>query len=158
MHVVVITPAETMEAVRSYPSIAISLSRTDSGSASALFFSRLAQRSLRLQPTCSRSRLNDPLRRRLQQLRCLYCCFGCYRVERTSSRAGQTPAEKHRLPRRTPDCELQIVCHVTKHAATYGCSHSLCAIRDLKLFHNIIDMMSNGVVTDMKRRRDFFIG
>src|ERR1017187_1705980 len=101
MHVVVITPAETMEAVRSYPSIAISLPRTDSGSASALFFSRLAQRSLRLQPTCSRSRLNDPLRRRLQQLRCLYCCFGCYRVERTSSRAGQTPAEKHRLSRRT---------------------------------------------------------
>ena len=35
----------------------------------------------------------DPLHRRLRQLRCLRCRFDCYRVERTSSRAGVAPAE-----------------------------------------------------------------
>jgi len=34
----------------------------------------------------------DPLHRRLRQLRYLHRCFDCYRVERTSSRAGLTPA------------------------------------------------------------------
>src|SRR5262249_12724029 len=41
--------------------------------------------------------LNDPFHRRLRQLRCLHCRFDCYRVERTSSRAGVTPAEVQRL-------------------------------------------------------------
>ena len=41
--------------------------------------------------------LNDPLHRKLRQLRCLRCRFDCYRVERTSSRAGVTPAEVQRL-------------------------------------------------------------
>jgi hypothetical protein len=41
--------------------------------------------------------LNDPFHRRLQRFRCLYRRFGCYRVERTSSRAGLSPAEKHHL-------------------------------------------------------------
>src|SRR5437879_13041284 len=36
---------------------------------------------------------SDPLHRKLRQLRCLRCRFDCYRVERTSSRAGVTPAE-----------------------------------------------------------------
>ena len=45
--------------------------------------------------------LNDPFHRRLRQLRCLYCRFDCYRVERTSSRAGVSPAEVQRLSRRT---------------------------------------------------------
>src|ERR1035437_939279 len=45
--------------------------------------------------------LNDPLHRKLRQLRCLRCRFGCYRVERTSSRAGVAPAEVQRLSRRT---------------------------------------------------------
>ena len=45
--------------------------------------------------------LNDPLHRKLRQLRCLRCRFDCYRVERTSSRAGVTPAEVQRLSRRT---------------------------------------------------------
>src|SRR5207245_7081133 len=40
---------------------------------------------------------SDPLHRRLRQLRCLCCRFDCYRVERTSSRAGVTPAEVQRL-------------------------------------------------------------
>jgi hypothetical protein len=39
----------------------------------------------------------DPLHQRLQQSRCLHCCSDCYRVERTSSRAGLTPAVDHRL-------------------------------------------------------------
>src|SRR4029077_13443560 len=33
----------------------------------------------------------DPLRQRLQQSRCLHRCSDCYRVERTSSRAGIPP-------------------------------------------------------------------
>jgi hypothetical protein len=36
--------------------------------------------------------LSDPLHRRLQQLRFLHYCSDCYRVERTSSRAGIAPA------------------------------------------------------------------
>ncbi len=41
--------------------------------------------------------LNDPFHRKLRQLRCLRCRLDCYRVERTSSRAGFTPAEVQRL-------------------------------------------------------------
>src|ERR1039458_4230458 len=40
---------------------------------------------------------SDPLYRKLRQLRCLRCRFDCYRVERTSSRAGVAPAEVQRL-------------------------------------------------------------
>ena len=40
---------------------------------------------------------NDPFHRKLRQLRCLHCRFDCYRVERTSSRAGVAPAEVQRL-------------------------------------------------------------
>src|SRR5713226_4694974 len=40
---------------------------------------------------------SDPLHRKLRQLRCLRCRFDCYRVERTSSRAGVSPAEVQRL-------------------------------------------------------------
>ena len=40
---------------------------------------------------------SDPLHRRLRQLRCLRRRFDCYRVERTSSRAGVAPAEHQRL-------------------------------------------------------------
>src|SRR5205814_2343853 len=43
----------------------------------------------------------DPLHRKLRQLRCLRCRVDCYRVERTSSRAGVSPAEVQRLSRRT---------------------------------------------------------
>src|SRR5229473_6989424 len=49
------------------------------------------QRSLTLRPTRSPSRLCDPLHQRLQQSRCLHRCSDCYRVERTSSRAGIPP-------------------------------------------------------------------
>ena len=34
---------------------------------------------------------SDSLHQRLQQFRCLHCCSDCYRVERTSSRAGIPP-------------------------------------------------------------------
>jgi hypothetical protein len=44
---------------------------------------------------------SDPLYRELRQLRCLCCRLDCYRVERTSSRAGVAPAEVQRLSRRT---------------------------------------------------------
>src|SRR5262252_6001454 len=45
---------------------------------------------------------SDPLHRKLRPLRSLCSRFGCYRVERTSSRAGVAPAEVQRLSRRTP--------------------------------------------------------
>ena len=51
--------------------------------------------------------LSDPLHRRLQQLRYLHCCSDCYRVERTSSRAGLSPAVDQRLSRRTVIAWLQ---------------------------------------------------
>src|SRR5208282_1727532 len=44
---------------------------------------------------------SDPFHRKLRQLCCLRCRFDCYRVERTSSRAGVAPAEVQRLSRRT---------------------------------------------------------
>ena len=40
---------------------------------------------------------SDPFHRELRQLCCLRRRFDCYRVERTSSRAGVTPAEVQRL-------------------------------------------------------------
>ena len=49
----------------------------------------------------SPSRLSDPLHQRLRRLRFLYRRADCYRVERTSSRAGLAPAEDLRLSRRT---------------------------------------------------------
>src|SRR5215475_12030468 len=77
--------------VRSYDSINFSLPRNRGGSAPALVVSRPAQRSLTLRPACLPSRFNDLLHQRLQQSRCLHCCSDCYRVERTSSRAGLLP-------------------------------------------------------------------
>ena len=44
---------------------------------------------------------SDSLHQRLQQFSCLHCCSDCYRVERTSSRAGLSPAVDHHLSRRT---------------------------------------------------------
>src|ERR1700730_6094853 len=71
--------------------------RNRGGSAPASLFSGPAYRSLTLRPTRSPSHLRDPLHQRLQQSRCLHCCSDCYRVERTSSRAGLTPAVDHHL-------------------------------------------------------------
>jgi hypothetical protein len=65
--------------------------RNRGGSAPASLFSGPAQRSLTLRPARSPSRLSDPLHQRLQRSRCLHRCSDCYRVERTSSRAGIPP-------------------------------------------------------------------
>jgi hypothetical protein len=46
--------------------------------------------------------LRDPFHRRLRRLRYLHRRSDCYRVERTSSRAGLSPAVDQRLSRRTP--------------------------------------------------------
>src|SRR5271168_1377389 len=95
------TPAGRMELIRSYDSTRFGLPRNRGGSAPASLFSGPAQRLLTLRPACSPSRLCDPLHRRLQQLRCLRCCFDCYRVERTSSRAGIHPLWTITFSRRT---------------------------------------------------------
>ena len=91
LHAVANTPAGRMEFVRSYHSLRFGLPHNRGGSAPALVFSRPAQRSLTLRPACSPSRHSDPLHQRLQQSRCLHRCSDCYRVERTSSRAGIPP-------------------------------------------------------------------
>jgi hypothetical protein len=91
LHAVANTPAGLMEFVRSYHSTNFGLPSNRDGSAPALRFSRPAQRLLTLRPACSPGRLRDPLHQRLQQSRCLHCCSDCYRVERTSSRAGLPP-------------------------------------------------------------------
>src|SRR5215472_8238685 len=44
---------------------------------------------------------SNPFHRKLRQLRYLRRRFDCYRVERTSSRAGVPPSEVQRLSRRT---------------------------------------------------------
>jgi hypothetical protein len=44
---------------------------------------------------------SDSLHQRLQQSRCLPCCSDCYRVERTSSRAGIPPLWTTAFSRRT---------------------------------------------------------
>lgn len=59
-----------------------SLPRFSGGSASALRFSRPAQRSLHVTACILAKSLNDPLHRRLQPFRCLHDCFDCYRLER----------------------------------------------------------------------------
>src|ERR1700719_1084610 len=97
LHAVANTPAGPMKPVRSYCSIGVDLPRPKGGSAPASPVSRPAQRSLALRPACSPSRLCDPLHRRLQRLRYLYHCFGCYRAERTSSREGLPPSVDQRL-------------------------------------------------------------
>ena len=91
MYAVANTPAGLMEFVRSYDSVSFGLPSIVGGSAPASPFSGPAQRLLVLRPACSPGRLCDPLHQRLQQSRCLHCCSDCYRVERTSSRAGIPP-------------------------------------------------------------------
>ena len=91
LHAVANTPAGRMELIRSYDPILFGLPSNPGGSAPALLVSGPAQRSLTLRPARSPSRHSDPLHQRLQQFRCLHCCSDCYRVERTSSRAGIPP-------------------------------------------------------------------
>ena len=51
--------------------------------------------------------LCDPLHRRLRRLCCLHRRSDCYRVERSSSRTGLSPAVVQRLSRRTVIAWLQ---------------------------------------------------
>ena len=57
----------------------------------------------------------DPLYRKLRQTRCLRRRFDCYRVERTSSRAGVAPAEVQRLSRRTVTSVTLTSIHPPEH-------------------------------------------
>ncbi len=86
-----------MELVRSYNSIRFGLPTKPGrvGSCITIFgaclaFTHVTAYTLAKSPS-------DPLQQRLQQSRCLHCCSDCYRVERTSSRAGLTPAVDQRL-------------------------------------------------------------
>src|SRR5499433_4186573 len=97
LHAIAITPAGPMELVRSSFSIVSGLPCETVRSAPAIVVSGPAQRSLMLWPARSPNRQRDPFHRELRPLRCLHCRFDCYRVERTSSRAGLAPAEVQRL-------------------------------------------------------------
>jgi hypothetical protein len=86
-----------MEFVRSYDSIHFGLPTKPGrvGSCISLFeacsaFTHVTACTLAKSPS-------DSLHQRLQQFRCLHYCSDCYRVERTSSRAGLTPAVDHHL-------------------------------------------------------------
>src|SRR5579864_7069365 len=76
--------------------------------------------------------LNDPLHRKLRQLRCLRRRFDCYRVERTSSRAGVAPAEVQRLSRRTVS-PIEAVCH---EVFRQSCSQARESPQPLELMRN----------------------
>jgi len=82
VHAIVITPAEPVGACFAHFPTDDGLPRISAGSASALPFSRPAQRSLALRPARSPSPLKDPLHRRLQPLRYLHDCSDCFRLER----------------------------------------------------------------------------
>ena len=65
------------------------------GSAAALVFSRPAQRLLRY-GLHTRQVASSTVCREASESRCLHCCSDCYRMKRTSSRAG-LPAVDHHL-------------------------------------------------------------
>jgi hypothetical protein len=101
VHAVANTPAGRMELVRSYNSIRFGLPTKPGrvGSCITIFgacsaFTHVTAYTLAKSPS-------DSLHQRLQPFRCLHYCSDCYRVERTSSRAGLTPAVDHHLSRRT---------------------------------------------------------
>src|SRR6266581_5933508 len=97
VHAVANTPAGRMELVRSYNSIRFGLPTKPGrvGSCVTIFGACLAFTHVTAYPLAKSP--SDPLQQRLQQSRCLHCCSDCYRVERTSSRAGLTPAVDQRL-------------------------------------------------------------
>ena len=79
VHAIAITPASSMELVRSSLSAVSGLPPETVRSAPAIVFSGPAQRSLTLRPARSRSRLaSDPFHRKLQQPRCLRRRFDCF--------------------------------------------------------------------------------
>ena len=100
VHAIAITPAGSMELVRSSIPIACSLPCVTVRSAPAIVFSRPAQRSLTLWPARSPSR-QATLYTESSDSFVASAAASIYRVERTSSRAGVSPAEVQRLSRRT---------------------------------------------------------
>jgi hypothetical protein len=98
-----------------------SLPQNLGGSASALGFSRIAQRSLTLWPAYSSSHFHDPLHRRLQPLRYLHDCSGYYRLEQQLP-GGLAPTKRPRLllgARSNPPMPASSA--VTRQAAGNGC-------------------------------------
>jgi hypothetical protein len=91
MHAVVITPAGSTEAIRSYPSIDIGLPHVFAGSATAFNGFGACSTFTRVTTCMLTESPGDPLHRRLQQLCYLRYCFDCYRMERTRFRAGLIP-------------------------------------------------------------------
>src|SRR5437879_8927034 len=90
-----------MELVRSSISTVIGLPCVTVRSAPAIVFFEACSAFTHVMACTLAESPSDPLHRKLRQLRCLRCRFDCYRVERTSSRAGVSPAEVQRLSRRT---------------------------------------------------------
>src|SRR5262249_26896691 len=101
LHAIAIIPAGPMKLVRSSISIVSGLPCEKVRSAPAIVVSGPARRSLNVMACTLAESPCDPFHRKLRQLRCLPRRFDCYRVERTSSRAGVAPAEVQRLSRRT---------------------------------------------------------
>src|SRR6266446_2688917 len=66
---------------------------------------------------------SDSLHQRLQRSRCLHRCSDCYRVERTSSRAGLTPAVDHHLFTAHPIMRLKGQVEVSGSAAGFFTSN-----------------------------------
>src|SRR6266852_2630886 len=101
VHAVAITPAGSMELVRSSVSIVKRPSPCNSKVGTCNYFFEACSAFTRVTACTLAESPSDPLHRKLRQLRCLGCRFDCYRVERTSSRAGVAPAGVQRLSRRT---------------------------------------------------------
>ena len=101
LHAVANTPAGPMEtcSLIRFHRLRLSPNRRRVGPCIALFeacsaFTHVTACTLAKSPS-------DSLHQRLQQSRCLHCCSDCYRVERTSSRAGLPPLWTTAFSRRT---------------------------------------------------------
>src|SRR5262245_38785330 len=97
LHAIAITPAAPMELVRSSFSIVNGLPCEKVRSAPAIIVFGACSAFTHVMAYTLAESPRDPFHRKLRQLRCLCCRFDCYRVERTSSRAGVSPAEVQRL-------------------------------------------------------------
>src|SRR6476661_4405886 len=96
---------------------------------------------------------SDSLHQRLQQSRCLHCCSDCYRVERTSSRAGLTPAVDHHFFAAHPVVTVHQKC-VSEDDGLFG--HSCVCPRGQNRGHSRTSTPSEGCLeegTGGERRR-----
>src|SRR6202021_1418760 len=103
VHAVAPTPAQRLGLLlRSFNPAVSAFPERVVGSACASSFSRLARRSLALRPAHSRChRISWLAIRRLQPLRYLHSCSGCFRLERFAG-WGLHPLESAAFSRRTP--------------------------------------------------------